>query len=109
MTPEQKTQLKAGIGKAIGLVPGKSEASLLLCLEDNCSLYLRGENDRPIGYITAAIFANEGHSGYPAFSEALAALYQTVLSIAPQDLFIQYSDIPAWSVGGHYIDRRMLR
>ena len=57
------------MGKAIGLVPGKSEEYLLLEFEVNCRLWLRGNNDEPVAYIEAALFGNEMHYGYAAFTE----------------------------------------
>ena len=39
---EQERRMKSWLGKAIELLPGKSEASLLAGFEDNCRLYLRG-------------------------------------------------------------------
>ena len=38
ISQEQESELKTGIGKAIELVPGKSEEYLLLEFEDNCRL-----------------------------------------------------------------------
>ncbi|OOF40202.1 hypothetical protein BKK47_05055 [Rodentibacter mrazii] len=45
MTAEVETLLKKQIGQAMSLI-GQSEASLMLILEGNQSLYLRGENQQ---------------------------------------------------------------
>ena len=50
---EQELELKAWLGKAIELVPGKSEEYLLLGFEDNCRLWLRGDDSEPIAYAVA--------------------------------------------------------
>ena len=42
VSKQQRIELKTRIGKAIELVPGKSEEYLLLEFEDNCRLWLRG-------------------------------------------------------------------
>ena len=68
ISKQQEEELKIRMGKAIELVPGKSEEYLLLEFEDNCRLWLRGDNEEPIAYIEAAIFGNEPHYGYDAFS-----------------------------------------
>ena len=57
----QETELKARMGKAIELVPGKSEQYLLLFFEPDSRLWLRGDDSQPMVYIDAAIFGNEGH------------------------------------------------
>lgn len=105
----QEKALKSRMGKAIELVPGKTEEYLLLAFEDNARLWLRGKNDEPAAYIEAAIFGNEGHAGYPAFTAQVAAIFHDVLGIAPENLYIKFEDISAWGVDGQYIDRRMFR
>ena len=109
ISKEQEITLKSRMGKAIELVPGKSEEYLLLEFEDNSRLWLRGENTEPIAYIEAAIFGNESHAGYPAFTAKVSEIFFDVLGIRAENLYIKYEDISAWSVGGQYIDRRMFR
>lgn len=109
MTKEQELALKRRFGKAIELVPGKSEDYLLLEFENNCHLWLRGEQDAPISYIEAAIFGNEGHFGYDTFTAEITKAFTEVLGIQPDRVYIKYEDITAWGVSGQYIDRRMFR
>ena len=108
MTEAQQAELKSRFGKAIELIPGKTEDYLLLEFEDNCHLWLRGEQDEPIAYIEAAVFGSEGHQGYDAFTAEITGAFSRVLGISPDRVYIKYEDITAWGVGGQYIDRRML-
>lgn len=105
----QETKIKARMGKVIELVPGKSEESLLLEFEDNCRLWLLGENTEPITYIEAAIFGNELHDGYDAFTAAMTNIFADVLNLTPDRIYIKYEDIPAWEVQGMHIDRNQYR
>ena len=107
--PEQEQELKAWLGQAISLVPGKSEDYLLLGFEDNCRLWLRGQNDQPVAYVEANIFGNEGHRGYEAFTAEVTRMFHHVLNIPPENVYISFTDIPAWSVQGMYIDRNRYR
>ncbi len=109
ISPEQEQELKSKHGKALELVPGKSEEYLFLCVEDQCRLWLRGDSSRPMGYLTVSIFGNESHAGYREFSAAVTDIYRDLFEIAPEDFYIKFDDITAWSVGGQYIDRRMFR
>ena len=109
MTAEQEIELKRRFGKAIELVPGKSEEYLLLEFEDNSRLWLRGEQDAPIAYIEAAIFGNEGHLGYDAFTAEITKTFTEVLGVPSDRVYIKYEDITAWGVSERYIDRRMFR
>ena len=109
VSEEQELALKTRLGKAIELVPGKSEEYLLLSFEDNCRLWLRGENDRPMAYLTVSVFGNESHAGYREFTAAVTDIYHDLLEVAPEDCYIKIDDISAWGVSGQYSDRRMFR
>lgn len=106
MTDAQEVCLKEAFGEAIALVPGKSEEYLLLEFESDAHLWIRGHRDEPAAYIEAAIFGNEGHAGYAAFTQAVTATLGEVLEIAPANVFIKFEDITGWSTAGMYIDRR---
>ena len=105
ITKEQELKIKSGLGKAIELVSGKSEEYLLLNIEDECHMYLRGDGDTPIAYIEAAIWGNEGHLGYDRFTAEVTQIFSEILDIPPDQVYIRYSDIPDWGVGGMNFDR----
>jgi len=107
MTTEQELGLKAQLGQAIGLVPGKSEEYLLVDVENRCHLFLVGDGQTPLAYLEASVFGNEGHAGYAAFTRAVTQSLHDVLGIAPDHAYLRFSDIGAWGVSGQYIDRRM--
>lgn len=102
---EQEHQLKTRLGKAIELVPGKSEQYLMLGFEDNCHFWLRGDDRQPMVYIEAAIWGNEAHLGYNEFTVEMTRIFHDVLGVAPDYIYIRYSDIPDWGVAGHNFDR----
>lgn len=102
---EQEQRLKSRLGKAIELIPGKSEEYLLLGFESECHLYLKGENSHPIAYIQASVFGNENHAGYDAFARAVTQVFYEELGIPQERIYINFADIPDWSVGGINVDR----
>jgi len=109
ISKDEERALKERLGKAIELVPGKSEEYLLLGFEDGCRLYLGGDDSAPLAYIQANIFGNEGHFGYDAFSREVAKIFHEVLKIPEERVYISYTDIPDWSVDGMNIDRNRYR
>ena len=109
VSPEQEEQMKFWLGKAIELVPGKSEAYLLAGFEDNCHLYLRGGSEEPVAYVEASVFGNEGHLGYEQLTAEMTTMFGEVLGIAPDHVYIKYDDISSWGVSGAFIDRSQFR
>ena len=102
----QELQLKSRLGKAMEILPGLSEKYLLAGFEDNFHLYLRGDNLQKIAFIEVSIFSNENHIGYEEFSAEVTRIFVDILSIPPQNVYIKFVDIPCWSVGGMFFDRR---
>ena len=109
ISADQETALKKRFGRAISLVPGKSEDYLLLEFEDNNRMWLRGGHEEPIAYIEASIFGNENHAGYDALTAGITKALTQILGIKPENVYVKYEDITAWGVGGQYIDRGMFR
>ncbi len=101
----QEKELKTRLGKAIELVPGKNEQYLMLGFEDNCRLWLSGDDCQPMAYIEAAIWGNEQHLGYDEFTTEVTHIFHDVLGIAPDCIYIRFSDIPDWGVAGMNFDR----
>ena len=102
----EERELKEHFGRAICSVPGKSEQSLMLAFEDNCRLYVAGNGSQSAAYVEASVFANEGHAGYQEFVRQVALAFQEVLGIDTRNVYVRFSDIPVWSVGGMVVDRR---
>ena len=104
---EQEIRIRKAAGQAIAMIPGKSEAYLLLVMEDMCRIWLRGE-EVPCAYIEASLFGSEHHIGYDRFSSALTETICEVLDIPSENIYIRFDDIGTWSCGGQLIERRMI-
>ena len=109
VSKEQEITIKEELGRAIELVPGKSEEYLLFGIEDNFHLYLRGIDSEPVAYIEASIWGNEGHFGYDRFTAEVTRIFHDALGIKPDHIYIRYSDIPDWRAGGMNYDRNRYR
>ena len=108
ITDEQEIRIKSLMGKAIELVPGKSEEYLLLEFSDNCRLWLAGDNEEPTAYIEASIFGNRTHYGYASFISAVTDIFSEVLKISSDHIYIKFDDIPVWGVNRMCIDERYM-
>lgn len=109
LTANQEKRLKSAMGKAMAHVPGKSEADMLLEIEDGCHLWLAGDDSEPVAYVDAALFGTEDHRGYREFTAAVARAFSEVVGLDPNRVFVRVEEIGAWSSGEHYFDRRWFR
>jgi len=105
VSKEQEVELKSRLGRTVAFIPGMSEQFLLAGFQDNWHFYLRGDDSRPVAYIEVSVFSNERHRGYDRFSAAVTEIFHAVLGIDPDRVYIKFSDIQAWAVGGRVFDR----
>ena len=68
ITPEQEVELVKRLGKAISIIPGKSESWLMTGFEDNYHLYFRGDNSAPSAFIEVKVFGSENKSAFSALT-----------------------------------------
>ena len=104
---EQEQQIKAHLGRAIELVPGKTEQYLMIGFEDNYRFWLRGDDSQKAAYIEVSIFGNEEHCGYKALTYEITKAFFEVLEIPPENIYIKYDDIHVWGVNGITIEQRV--
>ena len=102
----QELRLKDALGRAIELVPGKSEANLLLQIQGGCHFYLRGDASQPVVLAHLSVFANEAHTGYDRLTMEITRLCSEILCAPPENIYVKYEDLGAWGVAGQFVDRR---
>ncbi|WP_297670399.1 phenylpyruvate tautomerase MIF-related protein [uncultured Desulfovibrio sp.] len=56
--------------------------------------------DEPVAYVEVNVFGNEQHRGYDRLTKEITQLLHAVLTIPPGNIYVKYSDIPCWGVGG---------
>ena len=87
--------LKAGLGKAVALLPGKSEAHLMLSLTGDTPMYFHGEKS-DAAFLDVSCFGSGRPEAYARMTAAVCALFEKELGIAPADVYIKYSETTNW-------------
>lgn len=97
---EKEEILKSKFGKAIELLPGKSESWLMLTFEDNCRMYFKGTDQPGIAFVNVKIFGKAGSSAYSKMTAALTDIINQELNISPSRIYIQYEESEYWGWNG---------
>jgi len=96
LTPLKEQVLKEKLGKAIELIPGKSEEWLMLGFEDNYSLYFKGEKLEKGAFVDVKIFGKAKKQDYDLLTEAICNIYQEELEIPTDKIYITYEEVETW-------------
>lgn len=100
MSNEQEERLKSRLGKAVSLIPGKSEAWLMTGFEDDYHLYFRGDNSQPMAFIEVKIFGKENASAFEALTAEICTIFNEELGIAADHIYIKYEAVANWGWNG---------
>lgn len=100
ISEEKEKELKARLGQAISLIPGKSESWLMTGFEDEYHLYFKGDNTQPMAFVEVKVFGKENPSAFGALTEEICKIFNEVLGIAPDHIYVKYEAVSNWGWNG---------
>ena len=96
---KKEVELKEQLGKSIAVIPGKSEAWLMLDFEDNCRMYFKGENN-PVAFFEVKIYGKLSKAVADEFTGVLCNVAEEKLAIDKSRVYVKYEEIEYWGWNG---------
>ena len=100
LSNEQVKSLSAEFGKAIELIPGKSEKWLMLAFEDGIRMAFGGKSDGGMAMVEVQLLGSAERESLDALTAALTSVVSSVIGIAPESVYINYTYFDTWGFGG---------
>ncbi len=101
ISKETEIEIKKKLGKAIELIPGKSENWLMVSLEERCSLYFKGRSDNAIAFVEVKLFGSADDGAYDKLTAAVTKILKEELNIAPDQIYVKYEEVSHWGWNGN--------
>ena len=95
ITKEKEEILKAELGRAITLI-GKGEAYLMLGFEDNCRLWLGGENSADMAFVEVSLLGHTTKEKAEKLTSAICGIFERELNINGDKVYVKYSETDLW-------------
>lgn len=92
--------IKEKLGKAIELIPGKSENWLMCAFDAEQSLYFKGDGDCNIAFIEVKVFGKSTSEAYAALTKKITEIVSEELSIAADKIYVKYEEVSVWGWNG---------
>lgn len=96
ITAEQELVLKEKLGKAIEILPGKTETWLMLGFEDNCRLWFRGDNSKPLAYVEVSALGKINPANAEDLTAEICSIFKEVLGINGDGVYVKYEETDKW-------------
>lgn len=94
-TIADKAALKSALGEAITAIPGKSEAWLMVELEDKKDMYFKG-SDEPCAMFEIAVFGKASNDAYDDLTNRICDISEKLLGVTADRTYVKYSEIEHW-------------
>ncbi len=95
-----RDSLKKKLGEAIALIPGKSEAWLMLAFEDNMKMYFKGECTEEYAYVEVSLFGSTSDAAYERLTAAISEIINEELGINRANIYVKYEEAEHWGWNG---------
>lgn len=100
MDREKKEAVKARLGQAITLIPGKSESWLMVGFEDSYDLYFKGNQDAPTAFVEVKVYGGASPEVFSKMTGAICEIYQEELGIPQDRIYVKYEEVDNWGWNG---------
>ncbi len=104
-TEEQMTRLKGGLAEATMLIPGKTEAALMIELADGLDMYFQGIK-RELAYVDAKFSGSVDFEYKQRFTAAVFGLLDEVCGLADDSVYLTFSEFDSWGTRGELKARK---
>lgn len=100
ITDSIKEELTALLGKAITIIPGKSERWLMLNFEGERQMAFAGDAASPAAFLEVKIFGKARGEDYEKLTAILCDTVKEKLSVPKDRIYIKYEEVSDWGWNG---------
>lgn len=100
LSDAQKDALKTALGEKISVIPGKSEAALMVDISDAHTIYMAGRRCEDTAYLDVKIYGTAEVQDQKAFTEAAFEAVSQATGIAKDAMYLTFSQFPNWGTRG---------
>lgn len=101
LSDTQVDNIKSRLGEAISLIPGKSEAWLMVNIQDNCKLYFKGTNDEPTAFTDVSIFGSAAKSDCENLTAAVCDILSENAGVPSDRSYVEFEFSDKWGYDGY--------
>lgn len=96
LSKDKEEILRKRLGKAIELIPGKSEEWLMLGFQDQYKLHFKGVEATHCAFINVKTFGNAEKEDFQKLTVEICKIFDEELKIPPDKIFITYDEVHNW-------------
>ena len=100
ISAENEETLRKEFGKIITLIPGKTEAWLMLNFEDKCRMAFKGNADSDSAIVSVDLLGGASEKAYADMTHAICTTVSYVLGVPFNRVYVKYGEYTHWGYAG---------
>ncbi len=96
---KQIEELKTNFGKNLPVIPGKTEAGLMVDITGDVHLYHGGEA-RDLAFVEIRCFGPTAFEAKQAFAKTVFEALESIIGVAPGNVYYNHVDLDTWGSRG---------
>ena len=92
--------IKAALGEAISVIPGKSEGWLMVEIEPERKIWFRGDNSDDSAMVTVAVYGALSDRDASRMTAEVTKILSKHLGLSPDRIYVSYSEHDKWGWNG---------
>ena len=100
ISSEKKAVLTSQLGKAIELIPGKSEKWLMLKFEGGAAMAFRGDCTNDCAMVEVELYGSASTESMNSLTGRITEVLHDELGIESDRVYVKYFSTPAWGYDG---------
>ncbi len=101
---KQKSDLKAMLGQTIELLPGKSEAVLMLRIDEQTQMYFKGEKGN-CAILAVHLYKESPHEAKKVYAKQVLKQFCELTKLPAERVFMNFTEHNDWAGNGALIER----
>ena len=104
LTQEKQEELAAGLGEAIGVIPGKDGRGLIVDMEDGKTMFVGGVKQDNMVFVDVRYYSNYSYNIKKDFTVAVFSAIKKVLGTADEKMSLNITEYNSWGGFGDFRD-----
>lgn len=100
LSKQDEETIKMKLGKAIELIPGKSETWLMVGFEDEYKLYFQGEPSPKLVFVEVSVYGTASNEACNRLTGAICDIYNEVTGTPVDKIYVRYQETDKWGWNG---------
>ena len=96
----QKDALKDAFGKAITILPGKTEQVLMVDISDGHTIYFRGEELERVAHVDVRLYGSCSFESKAEFTKAVYIILNEILGLKDEEATVNIGEYSVWGAKG---------